>query len=210
MERIVRERLTAAQKGDAALWKSHISSQCVWTGPGLDLVDTKDVEREIEASTALPPRPADEVRDFIVKLFGDAAIATYISIERRADGKIAKQFRKTDTYLNQKNGWELVCAVESYVAPREIVKVDPQVYDKYAGQYELDPKHTVKIWRDGTKLLSQAPDENEFTELFPVGQDTFFVDSQPGDYIFQRDQDGKVTQLIFRMGGSDLVARKTK
>ena len=77
VERIVRERLKAIQKGDATTWKSHISIDCVWTGPDLGQVDTKEVEQEIAAASALPPRPPDEIQKFNVKMFGDVAIATY-------------------------------------------------------------------------------------------------------------------------------------
>jgi len=211
VERIVRERLKALQNGDVKTWKSHISMECVWTGPDLGLVNTKEVEQDLVAASSLPPRPPDEIQKFLVKVFGDVAIATYISIERRPDGKIVKQFRKTDTYAYRKKDWQLICAVESFVPPREVIKIDPLIYDQYSGTYELDAKVSVRIRREDKKLLMQWSDQKNPSELFPFAQDAFFeVDSQLADWVFIRGQDGKVNQFVFRMGGSELVSKKTK
>jgi hypothetical protein len=210
VDRIVRERLKASAIGDVTTWESHISAECIWTGPALGLQNTEDAARETAAASALPARPPDEIRQFLVKIFGDAAIATYVSVQRGPDGIITKQFRKTDTYIRRKNDWQLICAAESFVPPRQIIKVEFQTYDQYSGVYELDSKISVKIWRENLTLLMQWSDEKEPSELFPCGQDTFFDESQLGDWFFSRGQDGKVSGLIYRMGGSEVVHRKTK
>ncbi len=54
-------------------------------------------------------------------------------------------------------------------APAE-VKVDPALYDLYAGEYELAPGFVLTVRRDGARLLTQATGQQEF-EVFPVLRD---------------------------------------
>jgi len=208
VERIVRERLQAAVRGDRSAWRRHISADCVWTGPGLAVGTTADAELEITGNAALPTN-VYEVKEFETHMFGSVAVATYVSVERRADGMgTAKRFRKTDTYLRRDGTWQLISAVEVFVPSRPVLPVDPQVYDSYIGQYSLDAGHVVKVWREGNRLFSQEAGEQKATEFLPEGSDSFFLDGEPGDWIFGRAEDGKVNRLIFRLSGADVVLRK--
>jgi ketosteroid isomerase-like protein len=210
VERIVRERLTAAQKGDIDTWKKHISPDCVWTGPGLGMPTTAGAEAEQRAGAALPAHPPNELSHLQVRLFGDTAIATYIMLERRPDGRAGKQFRKTETLVRREGEWTLVAAVESFVPFREPVAIDPKALDAYSGRYQLNLQHVLRVWREGGRLLSQEDGEREPTELFPSGNDTFFDSSQMGDWTFGRGAGGKVDRLVFKMGASEVLLRRTK
>lgn len=76
---------------------------------------------------------------------------------------------------------------------------------------EVEIESIVRVWRDGSRLMSQAIGEEKATELLPSGADVFFVDGDYGDYIFGRDGDGKVDRLIFRLSGSkDIEFRRLK
>lgn len=212
IERIARERLQAAAKGDKATWRRHISTNCLWTGPGLVIGTTADAENEITANAALPAKNL-EVRDFETRTFGDdVVIATYVSVERTPDGTgVAKRFRKTDTYHRSAGDWQLISAMEVFVASRPVVAVDSKVYDSYVGEYELDANHVVKVWREGDKLLSQSTGEPKPTEFLAADRDIFFIDGENGDWIFGRADDNRVDRLIFRLGGSsDVVLRRIK
>lgn len=208
VERIVRERLQAAVRGDRSAWRRHISADCVWTGPGLAVGTTADAELEITGNAALPTN-IYEVKDFETHMFGKVAVATYVSVERQPDGiGTAKRFRKTDTYLRRGGAWQLISAAEVFVPSRPVLPVDPQVYDSYLGQYSLDASHVVKVWREGDRLLSQEAGEQNASEFLPAGNDSFFLDGEPGDWIFGRTEDGRVNRLIFRLSGADVVLRK--
>lgn len=209
IEKIVRERLQAAARGDKAAWRRHIAADCVWTGPGLTNGTTADAEREISANKTLQPGPL-ELRDFEVHLFGDAALATYVSIERPVQGTgAAKRFRKTDTYLRRDGRWQLISAAEVYVAPRPTVRIDPAVADAYAGEYELDAAHRVRVWREGDRLLSQATGEDKPSEFLAAEGGLFFIDGEIGDWLFGKGDDGKIDRLIYRLAGNrDVVLRR--
>jgi hypothetical protein len=208
VEKIVRERLQAAVRGDRTTWRRHVSKDCIWTGPGLANGTTADAELEIGANSSLPALTM-EIRDFEVHVFDAVAVATYVSIDKPARGNGAgKRFRKTDTYLRRGGDWQLICAAEVFAPPRPVAQIDPSVYDLYAGQFALDPSHVVRVWREGNRLLSQQAGEEKPTEFLPAGADTFFVDGDLGEWIFGRAEDGRVDRLIFRLNGSDIELRR--
>lgn len=210
IERIVRERLAAAARGDKDAWRRHIAADCVWTGPGLAVGSTADAAVEISANRTLAPRAA-ELRDFEVRVFGpDAAVATYVSIQPPAEpGGAAKRYRKTDTYLRREGNWQLIAANEVFVPTRAAVATPPERLDAYGGRYRLDDAHVVRVWREGGRLLSQQDGEAAPTEFHPSGEDTFFTDGEPGEWVFGRKEGGAVDRLVFRMeGGTDVVLLK--
>ena len=93
-------------------------------------------------------------------------------------------------------------------ATRKEVAVDPKLYDRLAGDYELAPDFTITILRRGDRLISQATGQAE-VELFPESETRFFlkvVDAQV-DFVF--DAAGKTTGLVLHQGGRDLPAKKS-
>lgn len=206
VEALVRERIAAAQRGDKVAWRKHIADDAVWTGPGLENATTADAELAITANASLP-KQASTIRDFEVHEFGDTAVASYVF----ESGGASKRFRKTDTYVRRDGSWTLVLSVEIFVPAQAVAQVDPATYDAFAGSFQLDPAHVVHVWRDGSKLMSQADGELKPTELLPSATDTFIVDGDLGEYVFARGPDGRVDRMLFRMSGSaDIVMTRVK
>jgi ketosteroid isomerase-like protein len=202
IESIVRDRIAAAARGDKSAWRKHIADDCVWTGPGHVNATTADAEIAITANASLPQQAA-EIRDFEVHEFGDTVLASYVfTTAAAADGGASKRFRKTDTYVRRDGDWRLISAVEIFALPQAVAEVDPSTFDAYAGRHRLDATHIVRVWRDGSKLLSQADGEAKATELLPSARDSFFVDGDIGEYVFGRGHDGVVDRMLFRMDGS--------
>jgi hypothetical protein len=205
IEAIVRERIAAATRGDKLAWRKHIADDAVWTGPGLENATTAIAEAAITANASLP-KQASTIRDFEIHEFGDAAVATYVF-----ESGPSKRFRKTDTYVRRDGDWTLILSVEIFAPSQAVLEVDPATYDAFLGSYQLDPAHVVRVWRDGTKLMSQADGEPKATELLPSATDTFIVDGDLGQYVFARDADGRVNRMLFRMAGSaDIVLNRVK
>jgi ketosteroid isomerase-like protein len=211
IEALVRERIAAAARGDKAVWRTHIDDRAVWTGPGLANATTADAELAIAANASLPKQPS-EIRDFEVHDFGDTAIASYVNQGGAPPpGEAAKRFRKTDTYVRRDGEWRLVLSVEIFVPAQVLAQADPATFDALAGSYALDATHVVRVWRDGSKLMSQADGEAKATELLFSATDTFVVDGDPGEYVFARGNDGRVDRLLFRMAGSpDIVMQRDR
>ncbi|MBK6407127.1 MAG: serine hydrolase [Holophagales bacterium] len=93
-------------------------------------------------------------------------------------------------------------------APAE-VKVDPALYDLYAGEYELNPGFVLTVRRDGARLLTQATGQQEF-ELFPASETEYFLKVVDARITFVKGADGKVNELVLRQGGREMPAKRRR
>lgn len=89
------------------------------------------------------------------------------------------------------------------------VAVDPKTYDAYAGEYEVTPTFTIKVYKEGEKLMTQATGQPPF-ELFPEGENKFFLRVVNAKVTFTRDDKGAVTGLVIHQGGRDTPGKKIK
>lgn len=86
------------------------------------------------------------------------------------------------------------------------VKVDPKLYDAYAGRYELAPNFILTISRAGDRLLAQATGQPQL-ELFPESETKFFLKEIDAKVTFVKDAAGRVTHLILHQGGDRQAKR---
>ena len=77
----------------------------------------------------------------------------------------------------------------------------------FVGTYELAPTFSIKVRSDGQQLFAQATGQPEF-ELFAEDEDTFFLKVVPASVDFNKDDSGKVTELILHQGGRDMPGKK--
>ncbi len=93
-------------------------------------------------------------------------------------------------------------------APTE-AKVDPALYDLYAGEYELAPGFILTVRREGSRLLTRATGQEEF-EVFPASETEFFPKVVDARITFVKGSDGKVTGLVLRQGGREMPAKRLR
>src|SRR3974390_1725291 len=77
------------------------------------------------------------------------------------------------------------------------IKVNPRVYDDYAGYYVFPNGYPVTIRREGDRLLRRVP-EHGAAELFPETENEFLIKGNPVRWIFHRDENGRVDYAISR------------
>jgi CubicO group peptidase (beta-lactamase class C family) len=87
--------------------------------------------------------------------------------------------------------------------------VDPKIYDWYVGEYEVTPTFTVKVFKEGTRLMTQATGQPVF-ELFPDAEDKFFLKAVKAKVTFTKDDKGQVSGLLIHQGGRDTAGKKIK
>ena len=92
---------------------------------------------------------------------------------------------------------------------RTAVKLDPNIYDAYVGQYELAPGFILSVGREGDKLTSQGTGQPKF-ELLPESEIGFFIKDFSALFIFMRDGKGDVNQLITVQDGRIISAKRIK
>ena len=92
---------------------------------------------------------------------------------------------------------------------RREVRLDPKLYDRLTGDYELAPEFIITILRRGDTLISQATGQPE-VELFPESETRFFLKVVDAQVDFIVDAAGRVTGLVLHQGGRDLPAKKIR
>jgi len=92
---------------------------------------------------------------------------------------------------------------------RVVAKVDPALYDAYAGKYQLAPTFAITVTREGEKLMTQATGQGK-VEVFPESETKFFLRVADAQITFVKDASGKVTHLILHQGGRDQRAERVE
>jgi len=102
---------------------------------------------------------------------------------------------------------------EKYELPqaRRAIRVDPRIYDLYAGQYALALAPTVvfTITTEGGKLTAIVPGQPK-VELTPSSETEFFVPGVNAQIKFAKDNNGQITGLVLNQNGRELQAKKIK
>jgi hypothetical protein len=96
--------------------------------------------------------------------------------------------------------------VEKPQGERTIVKLNPAIYDSYAGDY-LVGSRTCTVAREGDKLLLVAPGWMK-AEAFPESETKFFLRAMDAQMTFVRNERGEVTGFVFEMGNRTMQAKK--
>jgi len=94
-------------------------------------------------------------------------------------------------------------------AERQAIKLDPKLYARLAGEYELMPGFIIKIMPRGDRLFTQATGQPE-VEFFAESETRFFLKGVDAVVDFTFDASGRTTGLVLHQGGQDLPARKIK
>ncbi|HEV3039193.1 MAG TPA: serine hydrolase [Candidatus Angelobacter sp.] len=87
------------------------------------------------------------------------------------------------------------------------VKVDPKLFDGYAGTYQLTPAIALVITREGDHLFLQVTGQPKF-EIFPEGDRDYFLKVVDAQISFVTDGQGRATELILHQGGLDQHAKR--
>jgi Domain of unknown function (DUF3471)/Domain of unknown function (DUF4440) len=207
IQRLVRERLDAYARRDAVSWARYVHEDCFCGGS-----TRAGLQQAITARPASLRNWYGDIRDYTVRVYGSTAVAHYRITEFTAvgDQRLEIEQWRTETYVQQAGTWLLVGGAEAII-PRDpaVAKVDPRLYDGYAGRYEYASGLLDTVTRDGDRLFVQSTGQGK-EELWPENDTTYFGKSQDWRVIFVQNAAGAVTSLIFRQNGQDLVARRVQ
>jgi CubicO group peptidase (beta-lactamase class C family) len=91
---------------------------------------------------------------------------------------------------------------------RVLAKVDPAVYQKYAGLYEMDDGFKITITTTEGQLWAQGQGQPKF-ELLPESETKYFSDNGIG-HRFELGEGGAVVAVIIEQGGQTIRAKRVK
>src|SRR5262245_32332209 len=90
---------------------------------------------------------------------------------------------------------------------RMVVRIDPKIYDSYAGDYEAGKGNDFAIRREGDKLYFVAP-KQPMIEVFPESETKFFFKVADAQITFVKNEKGEVNELIFEINRQTIKAKR--
>jgi predicted SnoaL-like aldol condensation-catalyzing enzyme len=104
-------------------------------------------------------------------------------------------------------GWRTEVERAMQERERRTIAVDPKLFDKYVGRYEL-PNFVLTITRDGNHLFVEATGQPGKAELFAVGEKEYFLKAVDAQITFEVGGAGMANQLVLHQAGQDTVAKR--
>jgi CubicO group peptidase (beta-lactamase class C family) len=86
-------------------------------------------------------------------------------------------------------------------AERTIAKIDPKVFDAYAGAYLVGRRYMTAS-REGERFYAHLAGQQP-VEIFPQSDHEFFLKTVDAQLTFKAGPDGKATQVTLRQNGED-------
>ena len=97
---------------------------------------------------------------------------------------------------------EMMMGFMEYVAekPKQPARIDPQVFDAYAGKYDVGNNRAIVVTREGNRYFSQTRSGLK-PEMFPVTETKFSIPDFEEQFTFVKDEKGEVIELLIEQNG---------
>jgi len=129
----------------------------------------------------------------------DAQILFKVEEQGRVKGLVLRQMGR-DQFAGRIEG--NIENLQEWFGHRE-KKVNPGLFDKYVGRYQLPNNAVFTITREGDRLYAH---QTQKLELFAESETVFFLKDFDGQIIFETDVTGPAKAMILRQGSSDIRA----
>jgi CubicO group peptidase (beta-lactamase class C family) len=137
---------------------------------------------------------AEGPRDFFFKDF-DAQMTFVVDANGRATGLVHHQ-----------NGADHPAKrIEGEPPPakeHKEIAVDPKIFDRYVGRYQLAPTFIITVTREGDQLYAQATNQPR-AEIFAESEREFFLKVVDAQLTFVVDANGRATSLVLHQNGNN-------
>jgi len=85
------------------------------------------------------------------------------------------------------------------------LKVDPSVFDRYVGHYQVTGNKIIAISRSGERLFGQIAGQPP-VEIYAKSEREYFAKVADAQVTFVTDADGRASRLVLRQNGRELIA----
>jgi ketosteroid isomerase-like protein len=206
LKRIENEWLNSYLRGDRQTFDRIVAEDFTRTDESGKFA-TKAEEKEIIQAPPASVNASLTNEDMQVRPYGETAVVTGRIVSKVQDS-LNFQSRFTDTFVKRKGHWQVVARHYSRIpTERTVIKLDSKIYDAYIGRYELMPDVIINVTREGDNLMSQTTGQPKM-ELLPESEIEFFIKGFSAQFIFVRDESGRVTKLIINQEGQRVTARR--
>jgi ketosteroid isomerase-like protein len=208
LKRLEDEWLNSYLRGDKQVFDRIVADDFTRTDESGKFAN-KAEEREIVQAPPAAVKVSLTNEDIQVRVFGDTGVITG-RIVSKVEGGPSFQSRFTDTFVKRKGQWQVVARHYSRVpADPKVIDLDVKVYDSYVGKYEIMPNLAISVTKEADKLMSQTTGQPKM-ELLPESEIEFFIKGFSTQFVFVREETGRVTRLIINQEGQRLIARRVQ
>jgi hypothetical protein len=92
---------------------------------------------------------------------------------------------------------------------RTEIAIDPAKLDRYAGEYQLAPAFSLKVFRKGDELWTQATGQSEI-RIYPESETKWFLKVVDAQLTFEFDEKGVARALTLHQNGRNMPAMKVR
>lgn len=121
---------------------------------------------------------------------------------------VDEEGKATELILSQ-GGMDFLCKRVEDEEEKKEVEVNPEIYEDYVGEYDLQIGATITIIKEEGKIYGKVTGQEAF-EIVPASETEFFNEALNVNIIFVKDDGGKVIKLILTQFGQELEAPKIK
>jgi hypothetical protein len=216
---LAHKRIEAFDLGDTSIWSPFVTNEYIIATPTGKVITKADVMHGFG-----PPmqgyKDVFHFEDVHVIKDTNVAVMSYKIKEHEwwanQDNDVP-DLRKTDTYILKNERWLLLASHETfYPVVRKAIPINPKIYDRYIGRYQVMPGLVYTISKENNKLLIWENANSTKAELFPLSNNVFF--SQPdtgffneggvGVVVFVADNKGNITSVAFRRYSAEIKTPK--
>jgi hypothetical protein len=106
---------------------------------------------------------------------------------------------------------EMMMGFVEYVTekPKQLASVDPQVFDTYAGKYDVGNNRAIVVTREGARYFSRTPNGLK-PEMFPITETKFSIPDFEEQFTFVKDEKGEVIELLVEQNGRVSRCKRVK
>lgn len=115
--------------------------------------------------------------------------------------------------VHYRNIWVLELPERAQPKPENLarpkaVQLPGSVLDRYVGKYLVDSRPDATFAREGDHLTVSFAFRPNVLEIVPVSETEFAMPFTDGRFTFQRDSEGRVTGVVFRVGDGERLMKR--
>jgi hypothetical protein len=221
LKQLAFKRIEAFDLGDTSIWSPYVANEYMIATPTGKVITKADVMNGFGPPTQ-GYKDVFRFEDIRVIRDSNVAVMTYKIKEHEwwgSQDNDVPDLRKTDTYILRNGRWQLLASHETfYPIARKSIALNPVIYSKYVGRYQVMPSLSYTISIEKNKLFIQENAGLSKAEIFPLSANVYFSQTDTGFFneggvgvvVFVTDNKGNVKHISFRRYGTEIIALKVK
>jgi ketosteroid isomerase-like protein len=200
----------ASASGNAAVLARYLDDHVIFLNETGEVATKKDI---VDSASPTPKGQSNSLTQtgFAVQVHGTTAVTKFTDVlNQQFHGQTLQiKFLSTEVWLKEGRDWRMISSqTMTQVDDPPSIALPPSVLDEYVGTYQAGSDFTYKVARDANGITGAAGDAQPVALKAELKDVLFTPGVAQKRKIFQRDASGKVTALVFRYAGHDIVLRR--